>query len=75
MLQKGQFFIECPGQPTVLEMLLQDPVLAAALSAKRARIERATNPRTVGAQVEVLQPEKGGLAGARYAAQVLATEI
>ena len=52
MLQKGQFFIECPGQPTVLEMLLQDPVLAAALSAKRARIERATNPRTVGAQVE-----------------------
>ena len=30
MLQKGQFFIECPGQPTVLEMLLQDPVLAAA---------------------------------------------
>ena len=32
----------------------------------------ATNPRTVGAQVEVLQPEKGGLAGARYAAQVLA---
>ena len=35
MLQKGQFFIECPGQPTVLEMLLQDPVLAAALSAKR----------------------------------------
>ena len=30
VLQKGQFFIECPGQPTVLEMLLQDPVLAAA---------------------------------------------
>ena len=49
-----------------------DAVLAAALTAKRARIERATNPRTVGAQVEVLQPEKGGLCGARYAAQVLA---
>ena len=49
-----------------------DAVLAAALTAKRARIERATNPRTVGAQVEVLQPDKGGLAGARYAAQVLA---
>ena len=30
VLQKGQFFIECPGQPTVLETLLQDPVLAAA---------------------------------------------
>jgi hypothetical protein len=49
-----------------------DAVLAAALTAKRVRIERATNPRTVGAQVEVLQPEKGGLCGARYAAQVLA---